>query len=83
MPLALSPSPRSLARLWFLDHQPVMQLWRGFTDYLVVKSIIHNLQAMLCDVIPYRELPNLPVVHQMMLCLRGDGVGQSLLQDKR
>lgn len=38
---------------------------------------------MLCDVIPYRELPNLPVVHQMVLCLRGDGIGQSLLQDKR
>lgn len=34
------------------------------------------------EVSTYCELPNLPVVYQVMLCLRGDGVSQSLCQER-
>lgn len=30
----------------------------------------------------YSELPDLPVVYQMMLCLWGDGISQSLFKGK-
>lgn len=30
----------------------------------------------------YCVLPDLPIVHQMMLCFGGDGISQSLLQDR-